>query len=336
MTFPTGTIEIRECSDEELKTMLDEAREASKHSRKLGRVMRIVAAHHIQKMRDLLAFEKVATWRRMNGFDRVVDGEDDWFHGPRSLPQTPQEFNASLRSDLQKLKDTISMPRQKVSNLINALEQSKVSDEEFAVLKRLVEKRGREATRVTVTPVATVQYCSPSPQTSEPSPDVCFELESNKGKMDPKLKELESSSAGTGLETPGQQCPPNEGTWKTGRTTADGFLTAGVGSNQGGSIYSPTERVDTRASTKSTTTTADITFLQQSHKPKDEDEGSEENKQFDPGGKGEKAPLWNAALTLCFYWGKRWAVGGSLLVLRVFRLCFVCACLFCSLNYYSF
>ena len=27
MTFPTGVVEIRKCSDEELKTMLDEARE---------------------------------------------------------------------------------------------------------------------------------------------------------------------------------------------------------------------------------------------------------------------------------------------------------------------
>ena len=156
MTFPTDVIEIRKCSDEEPKTMLDEAREASKHSRKLGRVMGIVAAHHIQKMRDLLTFEKLATWRRINGFDRVVDGEDNWFHGSRSHPPTPQEFNASLRSDLQELKDVVSMPRQKVRNLINALEQGKVSDEEFAVLKRLLEKRGREAIQATVTPVATV------------------------------------------------------------------------------------------------------------------------------------------------------------------------------------
>ena len=29
--------------------------------------------------------------------------------------------------------------------------------------------------------------------------------------MDPERGELESPSAGTGLETPGQQCPPNEG-----------------------------------------------------------------------------------------------------------------------------
>ena len=48
MTSPTGVIEIRKCSFEELKTMLDEAREASKHSRKLGRVVGIVAAHRLQ------------------------------------------------------------------------------------------------------------------------------------------------------------------------------------------------------------------------------------------------------------------------------------------------
>ena len=85
----------------ELKATLDEAREASKHSRKLGRVMGIVEARRLQQIKDLLTFEKLSTWRRMNGFDRVADGEDNWFHGPRSLPPTPQEFTAILWSDLQ-------------------------------------------------------------------------------------------------------------------------------------------------------------------------------------------------------------------------------------------
>ena len=129
-------------------------------------------------------------------------------------------------------------------DFVNALEQGKVSDEEFAVLKRLVEKRSREAARaqVTVTLVDTVQYDSPSPQIPKPSPNVSVKLENNKGRMDPERGELDSLSVGTGLETPGQQCRPNEGTWETGRTTADGFLTAGVGSKQGGNISSPTER----------------------------------------------------------------------------------------------
>ena len=61
-------------------------------------------------MKYLQALEKLATWRRMNGFDRVADGEDNWLHGPRSLPPTPQEFTASMWSDLQELKDAISMP----------------------------------------------------------------------------------------------------------------------------------------------------------------------------------------------------------------------------------
>ena len=55
--------------------------------------------------------------------------------------------------------------------------------------------------------------------------------------MGPELKELESPLAATGLETPGQQCPPNEGTWGQGRTTAPGILTAGVGSSQGGKYF---------------------------------------------------------------------------------------------------
>ena len=149
----------------------------------------------------------------MDGFDRVVDGEDNWFY-TRLLPPTPQEFIASLRSELQKLKDAISMPRQKVSNLINEIEEGKIGDENFVILKWLVAKRSREAAQaqVTVTPVDTVQHCSPCSLDPEPSPDVCVRLESNEARMEPERGELESSLAGTGLETPGQQCPPNEGT----------------------------------------------------------------------------------------------------------------------------
>ena len=151
-------------TEEEIFTVLVESENDRKRRRMLAIVTETVDAHRLQKMRDLLTFEKLATWRRMNGFDRVADGKKKWLHGPRSLPSTPEEYTASLRSGLHELKDVFSMPRQKVSNLINAVEQGKMSDEEFAVLKRLVEKRGREATQVTVTAVGTVQYCSPSPQ----------------------------------------------------------------------------------------------------------------------------------------------------------------------------
>ena len=125
------------------------------------------------------------------------------------------------------------MPRQKVSKPINAIEQGKLSDEEYATLKRLVEKRDREAAKATaVTRDDTVQhYCSPCSPNPEPSPDACGNLE-NKGGIDPELEELKSSSAGTGLETPGQQCPLYEGIWEEGRTIANGILTAGVDPSQ--------------------------------------------------------------------------------------------------------
>ena len=78
----------------------------------------------------------------------------------------------------------------------------------------------------------TVQhYCSPCSPNPEPSPVACGNLE-NKGRMDPELEELKSSSACTRLETPGQQCPLYEGIWGQGRTIANGILTAGVDSRK--------------------------------------------------------------------------------------------------------
>ena len=306
-------------SQEEIFAVLFESEKDKKRRRMQAIVTETVDSHRLQKMRYLLTFEKLATFRKMNGFDRVVDGEDNWFHA-RSLPPTPQEFSASLWSDLQEFKNAILMPAetrpwQKTMDFVDGL-KGKLLDEEPAVIKRYVEKRSREAAQaqVTVTPVHAVWYCSLSPQTPEPSSSVCVNLENNEGKMDLERGELESPSAGTGLETPGQQCPPNEGTWGQGRIAADGFLTAGVGSNQWGSISSPTECVDTRASTKSTATFADIssptehvgTLAWTAATPAKcrYKTISEENKHFDPGGKGEKAPPWNAAVTLLSFPGE--------------------------------
>ena len=110
------------------------------------------------------------------------------------------------------MKDAIWMPAstwpgQKTMHFFYGL-QGKLPNEELAVIKRYVEKRSREAVQVTVTPVNTVQYCSPRPQIPEPMSDVCVILESNEGKVDPERDELESPSAGTSFETPGQQCHP--------------------------------------------------------------------------------------------------------------------------------
>ena len=239
-TFLTDIIKKGYTLNEVLAVVFESER-VKKRRKMLAIVTKTVDALRLKKMRELLAFEKLATWRRMNGFDRVVEGEENWFHGHRSLPLTPEQYTASLKSELQKLKNAISMsaetesrPWQKTMDFVDGLKK-KFPDEELAVIKRYVEKRSRKAAQaqMTVTPDDTVQHCSPCPPNPDMPSDVCFRLESSEGKMGPELKELESPSAGTGLETPGQQCPPNEGTWDQGRTTASGILTARVGLNQG-------------------------------------------------------------------------------------------------------
>ena len=112
---------------------------------------------------------------------------------------------------------------QRANKFIDELKHGTVSlsDEEFAMTERLVERRGRDAAQVTVTPVGTVQYCFPRSPTPNISSDVRVYIEENKeGMVDPERDELEPQSAGTGLETPGQQCPPNG---ETGRTIVDGL-----------------------------------------------------------------------------------------------------------------
>ena len=91
--------------------------------------------------------------------------------------------------------------------------------------------------------------------------------------------------------------------------------------------------MDTRAAR----ITANITFLKQGHKPKDEEKGSEENKQFDPGGKGEKAPFSNAAVISIFFsfWGELWAMRGPLLVLRVVFACVCPSTLFYNYSFFQ-
>ena len=307
MTFPIG-IDIRKYSDEELTTMLAEAGEASKHARKLGRVMGVVAAHRIKDVKEFLAYQQLATWRRENGFDRVEAVLGDH----RSLPPTPEQYYAGLWLEVNALKDAISMPLH-LLQLINAIEQDKLSDEEYATLKRCMEKRVRETAQVTaVTRDHTVQHCSPcSPNPDRPS-GVHFNLE-NEGTMSQELEELTTSPAGTGLETPGQQGPPNEGTLKQRVTIASGFLTAGVNSSQGGrTLLSPPEQSTSTATVSGISSTA-ATPPKRRHKT-----SSEENKQFDPGGRGEQAPPWKAAVPLPFFFCGE---AGRLLVR--FRLCCV-------------
>ena len=106
MTFLTDVIK-KGYAEEEILAVLFESEKDRKRRRMLTIVTETVDARRLQKLRDLLAFEKLSAWRRMNGFDRVADGEDNLPHG---LPPTPEKFTASWRSDLQELKNAISMP----------------------------------------------------------------------------------------------------------------------------------------------------------------------------------------------------------------------------------
>ena len=67
-------------------------------------------------------------------------------------PLSPQEITVNLWSDLQELKDAISMsdrarPWQKAKKLLDGLEGD-LPDENLAVIKRYVERRSREAAKV--------------------------------------------------------------------------------------------------------------------------------------------------------------------------------------------
>ena len=303
MTFSNdGTCVVEnQYSEDEIPAMLDESRKARKHLRKLGRVMKTVSAHRLKELKYLRAVEKLATWRRTHGFDRIADGDNQWVNDP--LPPTPEQFAASLWSDLNALKYVISMSgedgfSQRAKSFIKKIGQGTVSftDEKFAMIKRLAERRGRDSAYVTVTPADTVQYYSPRSPSTELSFDarICMEKK-DEGRMDPERDQLESSSASTGFETPGQQCHPN---WETGRTTAAGCLPAGVGSIFGGNTLSLAEITTTPPAASNTI------FLQASRKPK----ANEENKQFDPGGKGEEPPPWKASIPVVFsFLGKIWA-----------------------------
>ena len=97
-------------SQEEVFAVTFESERERKRRRMQAIVIETVAAHRIKNTREFLAYQELATWRRMNGFDRVVEGEEICFHGHRSLPPTPQEYYAGLWPEVNALKAAISMP----------------------------------------------------------------------------------------------------------------------------------------------------------------------------------------------------------------------------------
>ena len=207
--------------------------------------------------------------------------------------------------------DTATRPRQK-----DSLDEL-LPNFEFARIMEYVEKRSREAAKVhvTVKPDGTVQHCRPC----SPNPDrplgVYFNSKNSEDEMGPELEKRESSSAGTSPETPGQQCPQHEGVWETGRIIANGLLTADVDSRKRGNVSSRTERA-TR-----TVTVADISSIAATPSKRRHKTFCEENKQFDPGGQGEKARL-GTRLYSTFISGQSWEAP------YCFLLCALCVPVF--------
>ena len=311
----------------EVLDVLFKSEEEKERRRVSAIVTKAVDVIRLENVREFLAYQQLATWRRMNGFDRVANDEKKWFGGQSSLPLTPEQYTASLWSDVNALKEAISLPAE---DTVTRPRQKDSLDEllvnfEVARIKEYVEKRSRDAAKVhvTVKPVGTEQHCSPcSPNPDKPS-GVYFNLGNNEGEMGPELEKLKSSSAGTGPETLGQQCPPHEGVWETGQITANGFLTAGVDSRQKGNISSSTERA-TKTVTVAGNSSIASTPSKRRHKTP-----NEENKQFDPGGQGEKA--WDAAVLYFLFGGEL----RSSLLFYVCTSCSVpCVCLFSEIIFF--
>ena len=226
-TFLTDLMKKGHTQDEMFAVIFES--EGKRRRRRLQAiVIEEVAAHNLKKMNELLTYQELGIWRRDNGFDRIAADENLW--ASRQLPLTPEQLaqnlwsevteqlTQNLWSEVNALRDAISMPAraplQETTEFVDGLE-GKFPEVEFAVIKRYVERRSREAARAQVTAVTrvdTVQYCIPISQTPEPPSGVYLNLENNEGEMDPGLKEEpKSSSAGSGLETPDSNVPRTRG-----------------------------------------------------------------------------------------------------------------------------
>ena len=160
-------------TQEEIFAVIFESDRERKRRRMQAIVIETVSAHRLNPKKEFLAYQELPTCRRMNGFDRVVEGEESCFNGHRSLPPTPQEYYAGLWSEVNALKKAISMPAE---DTVTRPRQKDILDEllanfEFARIKEYVEKWSRDEaaqSQVTVTLVDTVQHCSPC----SPNPDM--------------------------------------------------------------------------------------------------------------------------------------------------------------------
>ena len=169
-TFLTDMIR-KGYTQDEVFAVLFESEQEKECRRILAIVTKTVDALRLKKMKEFLAYEKLATWRRMNGFDRIAADDNQW--ASRLLPLTPEQFTQSLWSEVNALKGAISMPaentvtrpRQKTMDVVDGPRSDSLDELlanfEFTRIKGYVEKRSRDEAAqalVTVPPVYTVQH----------------------------------------------------------------------------------------------------------------------------------------------------------------------------------
>ena len=110
ITFPNDDTYVikMECSEEEISAVLAESEQEQKRLRKLDKVMVTAAAYRLKEIKNFQAREQLATWRRAHGYDRNAADNNQW--ASRTLPLTSEQFAQSLWSELNALRDEISMP----------------------------------------------------------------------------------------------------------------------------------------------------------------------------------------------------------------------------------
>ena len=126
----------------EVLDVLFESEEEKERRRISAMVTKAVDAIRLENVREFLAYQQLATWRRMNGFDRVANDEKKWLGDHRSLPLTPEQYTATLWSEVDALKEAISMPAEDTTTRPRQKDSldELLANFEFARIKEYVEK----------------------------------------------------------------------------------------------------------------------------------------------------------------------------------------------------
>ena len=92
-TFLTDLMKKGYTKDEIFAVIFESKRER-KRRRMQAIVTETVSAHRLKKIREFFAYQELATWRRINGFDRIAADDNLW--ASHQLPLTPEQFTQNL------------------------------------------------------------------------------------------------------------------------------------------------------------------------------------------------------------------------------------------------